>query len=49
MSETLHQKLRPVTLVKQMYSCGVVKNSLKENCKNDFTQKLVKCYLSLGK
>ena len=40
---TLHvklyiKKLRPVTLVKQMYSCRVAKNSLKENCmKNLYT------------
>ena len=26
------KKLKPVTLVKQMYSCSVAKNSLKENC-----------------
>ena len=26
------KRLRPVTLVKQMYSCGIAKNSLKENC-----------------
>ena len=35
----LHKRLRPsYTLVKQMYSCSVAKNSLKENCmKNLYT------------